>query len=629
MIFSHGLHGFSRIEWSGKIDNLGSECHNVYMSTAVRYTPQKKQELRSRHQLADRLTEFGWVPVVPEDLGEDFIVHIYHEGRATGVNFFVQLKSVTNLNGRRKGDYLPYSFEVKDLLHWEQFTLPVVLIVWDVELREGRWVLLSSGIQELDKAHTEWRRQKTKTINIPWRNTVDFKGIIRLRQEIGRFLYPQISNNQSLEMTVSLNFPPTEEGFEAQRALEKHLKEGEPVTLKGRIIQDIKFSDWFGRWFGEYDPDKVELSLGSKRSSRRLIFDLIMYSNQGNTASLHNIDFKVEKAGSELVQVSNSDQISAVFNISLTLRIRDGKTEGTLSLTANDVDANVKILQDYLVFLQTVSTGGQLQLVAKIDDEQIEQSMEIPVTYQKLIDSSFLQTIEKLCFIQRKTRQTINISNAGLLEKDIEAANELFSILCCGRTEKVKQTFTGEFKGLALEILADLQEKSKPINLTMYVNNSYVELLSNQFPTGPMERYILDAKFGDKSPDLNSLTNLEKDKFLKLELVDATVIEIFPDSFLAESNKLSQILVEKFDVASVYLFGSLAWGERFSPQTDIDLAVTGLNSDQLFKAIGYIEQVTQFPFDLVDLNAVPKTLRQRILQEGKLLYERELVAVGG
>ena len=599
------------------------------MSTAVRYTPQKKQELRSRHQLADRLTEFGWVPVVPEDLGEDFIVHIYHEGRATGVNFFVQLKSVTNLNSRRKGNYLPYSFEVKDLLHWEQFTLPVVLIIWDIKLREGRWVLLSNSIQQLDQTQNEWRRQKTKTLHIPWRNTLDSKGIIRFRQEIGRFLYPQISNNQSLEMIISLNFPPTEEGFQAQHAFEKHLKEGEPVTLRGRIIQDIKFSDWFGRWFGEYDSDNVELTLGPSKSSRRIILDLIMHTNQGNTASLHNIDFKVEKAGSELVQISNSNQKNAVFNIFLTLRIRDGKTEGTISLTVNEVNTNVKIIRDYLFFLQTISTGGRLQLVTKIDGENVDQSMEIPANYQQLFDSTFLQTIEKLCFIQEKTRQVINISTVGLPAKDIEAADELFSILCCGRTEKVKQTFTGEFKGLALDILADLQDISKPVNLTMYIDNSYVELLNTEFSTGPMERYILDAKLGDSTPDLKNLTNLGKDEFLKLELTDATVVEIFPDSFLTESNILSQILVEKFNVASVYLFGSLAWGDRFSPQTDIDLAVTGLNSDQLFKAIGYIEQVTQFPFDLVDLNALPETLRQRILQEGKLLYERELIAVGG
>ena len=59
------------------------------------------------------LIEFGWIAVPPEDLGEDFIVQIYFERRATGTSFFVQLKSVINLYERQKDKFLPYPFEVK------------------------------------------------------------------------------------------------------------------------------------------------------------------------------------------------------------------------------------------------------------------------------------------------------------------------------------------------------------------------------------------------------------------------------------------------------------------------------------------------------------------------------------
>ncbi len=128
-----------------------------------RYTSQKKQELINRHQLCERLVEFGWMPNAPEDLGEDFIVHIYFQGQATGVTFHIQEKSITNLNERRKGNYLIYDdFKVKDLKHWEGFSLPLVLVVWDIELREGKWALVDDVIKDLDQRRPQWRNNKSK-----------------------------------------------------------------------------------------------------------------------------------------------------------------------------------------------------------------------------------------------------------------------------------------------------------------------------------------------------------------------------------------------------------------------------------------------------------------------------------
>jgi len=105
---------------------------------------QVEQEQRSKHQLAERLSEIGWYFTSPSlDLGEDFIVEIYHEGKNTGVTFYIQEKSVTNLEKRRtKDNRLVYTLKVKDLKHWEDFSLPVVIVIWDVKLREGNGDLL-------------------------------------------------------------------------------------------------------------------------------------------------------------------------------------------------------------------------------------------------------------------------------------------------------------------------------------------------------------------------------------------------------------------------------------------------------------------------------------------------------
>lgn len=136
-----------------------------------------------------------------------------------------------------------------------------MLIVWDVKAREGRWELVSKAITELDKNRPGWQNKATVTVHIPWKNTTDDSGLVKLKQAIGHEVYPLIARDRQLEIKATFAFPNTPEGHDIRKAFERHLQEGEPVTLKGRIIHDLQFSEWWGKWFGEYDPDTVELHL--------------------------------------------------------------------------------------------------------------------------------------------------------------------------------------------------------------------------------------------------------------------------------------------------------------------------------------------------------------------------------
>ena len=110
----------------------------------TRFSSQQKQELISLHQLQACFGKYGWPSdKIPTDLGEDLMVHIYSNGKAEGVAFYTQLKSITDLEQRKSGDFLAYdSIFVKDITHWEDFAAPVVLIIWDIHLEEGRWELI-------------------------------------------------------------------------------------------------------------------------------------------------------------------------------------------------------------------------------------------------------------------------------------------------------------------------------------------------------------------------------------------------------------------------------------------------------------------------------------------------------
>lgn len=96
---------------------------------------------------------------------------------------------------------------------------------------------------------------------------------------------------------------------------------------------------------------------------------------------------------------------------------------------------------------------------------------------------------------------------------------------------------------------------------------------------------------------------------------------------LAAAHQMATFLAGEYGVSRVWLFGSLALyfqGLReFRADSDIDLAVEGLVPEQYFQAGARLEQLSDFPVDLISMEACRPRVRQRILEKGILLYERE------
>lgn len=84
-------------------------------------------------------------------------------------------------------------------------------------------------------------------------------------------------------------------------------------------------------------------------------------------------------------------------------------------------------------------------------------------------------------------------------------------------------------------------------------------------------------------------------------------------------------LAQHYGVEAVYLFGSLAGGRPIHERSDIDLAVAGLPAKRYFSAL---KELWSFLPPDAELDSVPledarPPLREIILREGKLLYERQ------
>ncbi|HAK95998.1 MAG TPA: DNA polymerase subunit beta [Planctomycetes bacterium] len=87
----------------------------------------------------------------------------------------------------------------------------------------------------------------------------------------------------------------------------------------------------------------------------------------------------------------------------------------------------------------------------------------------------------------------------------------------------------------------------------------------------------------------------------------------------ASARDVARLLVREFGAKRVWLFGSLAAGAGFRRNSDIDLAVEGLDPDDFFRAVGRSLGVSEFSIDLKPMEELPPAWREKILTEGEVL----------
>ena len=106
-------------------------------------------------------------------------------------------------------------------------------------------------------------------------------------------------------------------------------------------------------------------------------------------------------------------------------------------------------------------------------------------------------------------------------------------------------------------------------------------------------------------------TELRKE-FNTMEILD----EIIPKRYRDNIEKAIRILKEQ-GCAEVYIFGSLARGD-YNQNSDIDIAIRGLESKKFFKVIGELLGQLELPFDLVDLDEKDNNFAQFIQKKGMI-----------
>lgn len=139
----------------------------------------------SRNRLREIFTQHGWtVEDLQKDYGEDLLIRIFDEGKATPLSFFVQAKSTDHIERYRDADgkHIRYPVSLEHAKHWGRFWEPVILTVWDAQADVTYWQCVQTALEKKDhsKSITSLLNKNVK-IHLPTDNTLDDIGVRRIR----------------------------------------------------------------------------------------------------------------------------------------------------------------------------------------------------------------------------------------------------------------------------------------------------------------------------------------------------------------------------------------------------------------------------------------------------------------
>jgi predicted nucleotidyltransferase len=87
--------------------------------------------------------------------------------------------------------------------------------------------------------------------------------------------------------------------------------------------------------------------------------------------------------------------------------------------------------------------------------------------------------------------------------------------------------------------------------------------------------------------------------------------------------KIVRHLAETYRPVRIHQWGSLIDGAHFSERSDIDIAVEGISSAEVFFAmLRDAEGMTGFPVDLVQMETIHSAFAESIRERGRIVYDR-------
>jgi hypothetical protein len=453
------------------------------MSLKSRYSPQQKQESISRNQFKAflELHEFITGDIAP-DLGEDILVRIYDRGVSTGLSFYVQLKSVDDIEKHvlKSGD-ISYPFEVKDLQHWAVRAVTVFLVIWDVKRNQGWWIWINDAIKFLQESNPDWKQNETVNVHIPLGNELYESGLKDVRHILADLYYPIVSKDKKLIINARFSFPRTEEGKAKFEEIKSYFARGDEAEIDGRYIEVFDFPDWWKRLYGDIEPSGMHLKLspGRSKAPRPAQFEFV---SENGVETIPYVELWVIKQGEEEFTLAN-DQQKIPLKIFFVLNKVNRQNQIRINANFSNLDA-LSALQ-ILKIQSILSVEARIRLTLLDTGEVIKIS--VPVGSFAPPEQVFVDFVNKICYIQQSMGIRISFPEDGsFTERDIQAADELISVIENGNYQQSGMIFTIDLQKPGIAKLLDGPDYDSAIYFQLEADESFVEILSQKVELGPV-----------------------------------------------------------------------------------------------------------------------------------------------
>lgn len=100
----------------------------------------------------------------------------------------------------------------------------------------------------------------------------------------------------------------------------------------------------------------------------------------------------------------------------------------------------------------------------------------------------------------------------------------------------------------------------------------------------------------------------------------------FPDDIVQDIKIVESILL-RHGAQKIILYGSLARGD-YRADSDIDICCEGIPPEHYFRALAECLMATQRRVSVLDFASIQGYFRERVLREGKILYEQSRATEG-
>jgi predicted nucleotidyltransferase len=96
------------------------------------------------------------------------------------------------------------------------------------------------------------------------------------------------------------------------------------------------------------------------------------------------------------------------------------------------------------------------------------------------------------------------------------------------------------------------------------------------------------------------------------------------DQASKEAKLVINHILTHYNISKIYQWGSLLNIEKFDENSDVDIAIEGLESvSEYFKICSDVNNLCSFPVDLIEMEKIDPIHRDSIFQKGKLVYEKQ------